>query len=214
MTGSVPSTLANRKAQAVTKCPDSAVVFGNKRVEPLIPTVVVEVGFSQSYEDLVLDARQWLLRSTRPPNVVILVKIEEGIASLRSHKCTIAYQSRLKTLLLQHCDAYALASADLDGTGAPEINVDVLRKQIVIEDWVENLRVFIEVWLRSSAESDNICSRGARCHILPVPETPTDPVLYITDLIPDQHQQRFQPFDRNRQLTLDMKDFESVFPDS
>jgi hypothetical protein len=123
----------------------------------------VEVGFSQSYEDLVLDARQWLLRSTRPPNVVILVKIEEGIASLRSHKCTIAYQSRLKTLLLQHCDAYALASADLDGTGAPEINVDVLREQIVIEDWVGNLRVFIEVWVRSSAESDNICSRGARC---------------------------------------------------
>ncbi|KAL2852357.1 hypothetical protein BJX68DRAFT_64820 [Aspergillus pseudodeflectus] len=48
MTGSVPSTLANRKAQAVTKCPDSAVVFGNKRVEPLIPTVANS--FSTSYQ--------------------------------------------------------------------------------------------------------------------------------------------------------------------
>ncbi|RHZ66351.1 uncharacterized protein CDV56_107484 [Aspergillus thermomutatus] len=59
------------------KHPDDVIYFGELGGEEQFLQIVVEIGFSESYYDLVRDASQWLLRSGGQPKLVIIAKIEE-----------------------------------------------------------------------------------------------------------------------------------------
>lgn len=65
-----------RKAPAVAKQPDTFIALHNDgRI--LFPRVVFEVGFSQSYAEVLDDVHQWLVRSEGRIPLAVLIFIEE-----------------------------------------------------------------------------------------------------------------------------------------
>jgi hypothetical protein len=146
------------------KEPDVAIVFGDLEGpdNALWPVVVAEVGFSQPYNSLLIDARQWLLKADMPPNLVMLLKINEDTAGLRKRKTTDDYAVRVKNLLRRYADGHALAKADMDGEGISGHNFDPQgMKRDMMEDWVGPMQVFFELWMRDDTKAD-ICLRGQR----------------------------------------------------
>lgn len=65
-----------RKPPATAKQPDAAITLMTG-IDSLFPRVVFEVGFSQTYDELFDDVRQWLERSEGAIPVAILIYIEE-----------------------------------------------------------------------------------------------------------------------------------------
>lgn len=65
-----------RKAPAFAKQPDAFIGL-NDDGRVLFPRVVFEVGFSQSYTELLDDVHQWLVRSEGRIPLVVLIHIEE-----------------------------------------------------------------------------------------------------------------------------------------
>lgn len=65
-----------RKAPATAKQPDASISLFSG-VGSQVPRVVFEVGFSQSYDQVFNDVRQWLERSEGAIPVAILIFIEE-----------------------------------------------------------------------------------------------------------------------------------------
>ena len=64
-------------------------------------SVIFEVGFSESYEDLVKDAKQWLSRSSDKVEVVFLIDIKEDKGLLSKQKKEPSTERRIN-LLLRH----------------------------------------------------------------------------------------------------------------
>ncbi|KAE8372546.1 hypothetical protein BDV26DRAFT_97729 [Aspergillus bertholletiae] len=69
---------SGKKHQGWIKYPEITILFRELDGRSL-PRVVFEVGFSESYDDLQNDARQWLIRSRGLVRLVILVRIDEDV---------------------------------------------------------------------------------------------------------------------------------------
>lgn len=65
-----------RKAPAFAKQPDAFIRLKDNG-ESVFPRVIFEVGFSQTYEEVMDDGRQWLVRSEGEIPLVVLIFIEE-----------------------------------------------------------------------------------------------------------------------------------------
>ena len=138
-----------KKLQAWTKFPDAAILFGDEESEPL-PSVVFEAGFTESYDDLVSDAAQWLQKSRGKVRLVILVNIEEDVRSRRARQRSSEARKRIHELLVKFGNTKAKDQKRIHhGDSDVESNegfYDDIRSTIVVEDWVGPISATLEVW--------------------------------------------------------------------
>ena len=138
-----------KKLRAWTKYPDAVILFGDPESVPL-PSVVFEVGFTESYDDLVKDAAQWLQRSGGKVRLVILVNIEEDVRSRKARQRSSETQRRIRELIIKFGNAKAkeregIDHGDSDVESDAELYEDV-RSTIMVEDWVGPISATLEVW--------------------------------------------------------------------
>ena len=150
LSGKVSHANQNRKKlKAWTKYPDTAIVFGDPESDPLA-SVVFEAGFTESYDDLVGDAKQWLQKSSREVRLVILVNIEEDAQVRRAKQKSNAARKRTRQLLTQFGTAKAKDREGIDhedsDVESDEEMYDDIRSRIVVEDWVGPITATLEVW--------------------------------------------------------------------
>lgn len=78
----LPSLRLRGKKRTAKKQPDAAFYYidrsGTSLERDLFPHLVFEVAFPQSYDSVIEDARQWLVRSGGAVQLVVVVKLEEG----------------------------------------------------------------------------------------------------------------------------------------
>lgn len=138
-----------KKLHAWTKYPDTAIVFGDEESDPL-PSVVFEAGFTESYDDLVSDAAQWLQKSRGKVRLVILVNIEEDVQSRIARRTSSEAQRRTRKLLTEFGKAKVKDREGIDhkdsDVESDEEMYDDIRCRIVVEDWVGPISATLEVW--------------------------------------------------------------------
>jgi hypothetical protein len=138
-----------KKLQAWTKFPDAAILFGDEESEPL-PSVVFEAGFTESYDDLISDAAQWLQKSCGKVRLVILVNIEEDVRSRRARERSSEARKRIRELTIKFGNAKGKDREGIDhgdsDVESDEELYDDLRSTIVVEDWVGPISATLEVW--------------------------------------------------------------------
>jgi hypothetical protein len=116
--------------------------------EPL-PSFVFEVGFTESYSDLVSDAAQWLQKSSGEVRLVILVNIEENVQSRRVKQRSSETRKRIRELITEFGNTKAkdreeIDHGDSDVESDSELYKDI-RSKIVVEDWVGPITATLEV---------------------------------------------------------------------
>jgi hypothetical protein len=124
--------------QVWTKFPDATIPFGDPESKPS-PSVVFEVRFTESYDDLVNNARQWLQKSGGEVRLVILVNIEEDVRSQRAKQKSGETRKRIRELTIKFGTAKAedrerIGHRDSDVESDAELYNDI-RSTIVVEDW-------------------------------------------------------------------------------
>lgn len=155
-------TLSNQslsKKEAWFKIPDGMVERFDPSSCQYIPVIAVEVGFSQQYNDLLLDMEQWLCKSNTV-NTVILVDIKE-LEKPRPWKFEGEAHERIKLLLGKYGNAKGKEMNNVDdipdkeddddeGDQSSPDMYDSIRREVRkhTDDWVGELKVTVEVWER------------------------------------------------------------------
>jgi hypothetical protein len=138
-----------KKIQAWTKYPDAAIAFGALGSK-FLPSVVFEVGFAESYDDLVSDAAQWLQRSGGMVRLAIIVTIKEDVQDLRARQKSSAVKRRIRGLVVRFGNAKGKDQEKVDhGDSDVESDAEMYRhieSLIVTEDWVGPINATLEVW--------------------------------------------------------------------
>ncbi|KAA8914397.1 hypothetical protein FN846DRAFT_902115 [Sphaerosporella brunnea] len=195
------------KPPAWEKDPDACFNYKEKPGFPSRTRVVFELGFSESYVDLVNDAHQWLLKSLHVQLVVLIKFTEDKAACLHQKK---AREKEINELVWQFGNEHArqrLEESDpaFAARGVAEKQADeqslrtgqkrkhrqhddvsdmslyeAVESSVTIEDWVGPLDVFMEFWRLHDGEPE---VDGSRMQILPAPDADTKPAIRITDLI-------------------------------
>ncbi|KAF8241417.1 hypothetical protein K440DRAFT_626652 [Wilcoxina mikolae CBS 423.85] len=186
------------KAVGIVKQPDVALQVRRQ----MFPRIVFEVGFTQTYESLREDCRQWLIRSAGRVTRMFLVKIEEDDRVRRPEGVEdddaiggMAEEARVKSMLLGSDDS------------TPDA-YDELFENITVEDWVGKLTAFIEEYRYDSA-SRAVVMHGNRIYLLRTDEGVEDSealdyiasplTLHIEDIFPDVND--------GRRFELPLQDF-------
>lgn len=160
-----PSFLAGRTSQknegnkqSCCKYPDSAIVFRSASHDR-IPTVIVETGFNERYEDLLSDKDQWTLK-TESVNLILIFNIKERS---RPTKNDVEAHKRTRTLLMEygnkqgksrHAASFQDQNEKTNEPGGFSISKakrsseaalsEQISKQVQTEDWVGELSVQLE----------------------------------------------------------------------
>jgi hypothetical protein len=158
-----------RKSPASEKTPDAVINFGDQRSRAN-PSLVFEVGFTEGYEDLRSDVRQWLEKAGKKVQAVVLVDIQEDRVALRNHVRAKEVQARIADLLLRfgtekakdthlgdHSDGgdMDIVEADAEDTDLGEISFttesdeslyDAIGEQVTTDDWVGPNTAVLEIW--------------------------------------------------------------------
>ena len=134
------------KVQGWTKIPDCAIFFGARK--PMkSPSIIFEVRFSESYNDLVGDTAQWLLRSSGKVRLVIIVNIKEDV---EARKRTQGVQMRRRDLVARFGTSEAKEEVGIDDEdsdiGSTEGLYDMIESSIMVDDWVGPISAVLEVW--------------------------------------------------------------------
>jgi hypothetical protein len=140
--------LNTKKLHAWTKFPDAAITFGAIG-SALLPSVIVEVGFTESYADLRSDALQWLTKSQGRVRLVVLVDIKEDIQSLMARNKSDKTRDRVKALTKRFGNAKAKNRDGIDYSSDETSDDEMyenLRSAIEVEDWVGAIQVKLELW--------------------------------------------------------------------
>lgn len=95
LTGTSPEQIAGcstslttpKKAPARSKRPNLGLSYVTGRGDDKRATVIFEIGFSESYDDLVNDAYQWLTTHKSDVNLVIIIDIKEDRSALQADQC-------------------------------------------------------------------------------------------------------------------------------
>ncbi|GAM34881.1 hypothetical protein TCE0_015r02757 [Talaromyces pinophilus] len=207
---------AQKKAPAVRKNPDSAIIYRSLRGGQSI-TVIVEVGFSESYQDLLRDAEQWLLKGNEDVNLVILVDIKEDRVILKKTTSALDSRTRLKKLVAAFGNDEAKRRHNNNGDNdtnddvsgptvtklSPKDWKSAVESQLNIDDWVGPLSAFLEFWELKNGRCE---IRGQRFPILPRSKKPVRPAIPIVDMIPISERAKFKEVDKSREMDLDMND--------
>lgn len=158
---------AQRKTPARKKTPDLAISFLSPRGTNFQFTVILEVGFAETYDDLHSDALQWLTKSA-DVNLAIIVDIKEDRITLQAEKDTTAFHTRTRKLVDQFGNEQARARDDgIDDTdgkvsddrgdgnddpssilsdAATDDLMEELQTEIHVDDWVGPLSASLEFW--------------------------------------------------------------------
>lgn len=126
----------------------SAYIFGQMPIN----RVVIEVGFSEAYEDLVDDVCGWLQRSSKL-SITILINIKEDLRTLHSTQSSEDFGAQASMLLdrwgnsLGH-DVYV--EEPFEDKESTESMYDSIDASIVDTDWVGPLSASVEIWSRTS----------------------------------------------------------------
>ncbi|KAE8168366.1 hypothetical protein BDV40DRAFT_251885 [Aspergillus tamarii] len=201
-----PGEKLGEKPAAWTKQPDNLIYFNDIEAEEQFLQIVVEIGFSESYHDLVRDASQWLLRSGGETKVVIIAKIDEDKRQRAIHQKTEQFTCTRDMLVTKYGDAMSQEAYDVEKTAdgiqdsSPAL-YKAVKSEVIASDWVGQISVYLEVWeLRDGYPA----LRGPRIDVLPTPANPRNLVLSVTDLIPEGCRTLFPNFDASRTFTIDM----------
>ncbi|BCS29410.1 uncharacterized protein APUU_70980S [Aspergillus puulaauensis] len=201
------------KVQAWTKYPDLSIVF---RADQPIPVVVFETGFSEAYDDLKNDATQWLQRSGGKVRLVILVKIEEDLKTRRSLQKDPASRKRIRQLVREFGtdivkEKHGLDEPENDESDASNPDIyDNIRASVVVYDWVGPITANMELW----ELHDGVPMIREQRTVLPRPESPTNPVIKITDLVPLAYREQFQHFDETAVHEIDLEHYRDLLQDA
>ncbi|KAE8423789.1 hypothetical protein BDV36DRAFT_303180 [Aspergillus pseudocaelatus] len=201
-----PGEKLGEKPAAWTKHPDNLIYFNDIEAEEQFLQIVVEIGFSESYHDLVRDASQWLLRSGGETKVVIIAKIDEDKRQRAIHHKTEQFTCTRDMLVTKYGDAMSQETFDIENTvdgiknSSPAL-YKAVKSEVIASDWVGQISVYLEVWeLRDGYP----VLRGPRIDVLSTPANPQNLVLSVTDLIPEGCRTLFPNFDTSRTFTIDM----------
>lgn len=85
MASSSASPTPLKKVPTRNKIPDIALEYISTRSKGQRFTIVLEVGFAETYADLVNDAYQWLMHPESDVNLVIIVNVQENRSVLQTH---------------------------------------------------------------------------------------------------------------------------------
>ncbi|RAH79271.1 hypothetical protein BO86DRAFT_381382 [Aspergillus japonicus CBS 114.51] len=194
------------KQQLQTKIPDATITFRNPGRHMLYSTIIMEVGFSESREDLNRDMLQYF-EHYQPAQLVVLLKIKEDMNS-RTSRTDPGFRDRAARLLLrfgndlgkQKHAAYLENSAH-DASATPEpYEETVLLDQIEVEDWIGSVEADIEVWELIHSEPR---LRGSRTRLFPTPDRNSVPYIYAGDMIPLALHDSFPNLDVSQRLAID-----------
>ncbi|KAF8541119.1 hypothetical protein BDD12DRAFT_879388 [Trichophaea hybrida] len=187
-----PSSL--KKPPAWEKTADACINYNNHAGGSMRHSLVVEVGFSEGYEELVEDAKQWLTKCPRSVQLVVLVKVDEDRKVLRKRR--EEDQKRVNELLWTH-GTYAVRKmlrethpkdfgdrkdvpTEGDETESEEGLYEMLERDVVADDWVGPLAAYLELWRVVDRQPSRI---GERIQISPDPVSAAEfPRIRITDI--------------------------------
>lgn len=134
-----------RKGSGIKKQADVSVYYG----EEVFPSLVCEVGFTESYIDLLEDARQWLEKSDGKVRLVMIVKLEE------EQKSTIIKSGAINPIK-EGDNARQMPEDDEDYEerenqaaeefGSDPASYEDLRISCKTDDWVGPINGFLELW--------------------------------------------------------------------
>lgn len=146
-----PEISPGHKPAAWMKHPDDMIYFDEFGGTEEFLRIVVEIGFSESYDDLVRDASQWLLRSDSQPELVIIAKIDEDKNQLHSHQKTQQFENTRNQLIAKYGDEMSQATHDIGSTaaGIQASSRDLykaIRSEVVESDWVGQISAYVELW--------------------------------------------------------------------
>lgn len=142
---------AGNRMQAWRKIPDYCFEFEDPATEDVLLTVVFEVGFTEKYGDLLGDMRQWLSK-TDDVQLVVIVNIDEAHRDRNVRWETESCKKCVKDLLrcfgnkkgeAKHAPEEGDHDVESDDTMYKQI-----RAIIKVEDWVGEMRAFVELWER------------------------------------------------------------------
>lgn len=85
--------------QEYEKIPDQAYVLTDPQTNMRFRTVIFEAAFSETYDDLIRDMRQWLLHSDGQVQLVVLANIKEDKEALAMQQKSDAFRDRAARLL-------------------------------------------------------------------------------------------------------------------
>lgn len=137
-----------RKIPARNKAPDLAIYFVKPTGKDLL-TVVFEVGFTETYADLLSDAKQWLVKKSDEVNIAVIIDIKEDKLARRKVQMTPKAQERLRNLIAEYGTEEARLRDDIDSQ--PEVDsgdemYGEVESVINVDDWVGPLSVSLEIW--------------------------------------------------------------------
>ncbi|RAH74485.1 uncharacterized protein BO66DRAFT_467777 [Aspergillus aculeatinus CBS 121060] len=194
------------KRQLRNKIPDNIITFRHPGNHTIYNPIVLEVGFSESREDLHRDMLQYF-EHYQPAQLAILVKIEEDLNSRTSHTDP-GFRDRAARLLLRFGNGlgkpnnatYLEKSAhDASVTPEPFTEYEVL-EHIQVEDWIGTISADIEVWDLMHSKPR---LRGSRTRLFPTPDQDSVPYIYAGDMIPLALHDSFPNLDVSQRLGID-----------
>ncbi|KAE8388324.1 hypothetical protein BDV23DRAFT_195185 [Aspergillus alliaceus] len=205
-----------KKRAAWFKHPDNMIFFQDRAGKEKFLQVVIEIGFSESYHDLVRNAFQWLLRSGGGVQLVIIAKVEEDKRQLDIHQKTEQFKRTRDQLVAKYGDdisreIYETYDIECNPQDSSADLYEALGSEIAASDWVGPISVFLEVWRLRDGEPS---LTEPRIDILPTPASPRDLILKVTDLIPEEHRASFPNFDAMRTITIDVARFRVELDDA
>ncbi|GFF84011.1 hypothetical protein IFM53868_04002 [Aspergillus udagawae] len=213
-----------KKRQSFSKIPDEAYVVTDPRTSMGFRTVAFEAAFSEAYDDLIRDMRQWLLHSDGQVQLVVLANIKEDKKALAMQQKSDAFRDRAARLLeefgnslgrINHADILerlteACAQQESQATEIYERRPHVggirdrISRHVQPSDWVGPITAELEFWQMAGSEPQR---RGQRVRVFPGPVIGDLPPLYIGDVIHPDCRGSFSNFDASRKLIPDPEKF-------
>ncbi|KAE8398820.1 hypothetical protein BDV37DRAFT_275758 [Aspergillus pseudonomiae] len=207
------------KYQALRKSPDLSFLFSDLRTYRRYRTVIFESAFSETYDDLILDMKQWLLHGRGQVQLVILADFNEDKKQLRNHQKTNAFRTRAAKILKdfgnplgqsKHSAILSLAArndvhqdraTEIPSTPAKELDYDIV-DVVKVEDWIGPITADLEFWVLKDSKP----YRRGRARVFPE-LTGGLPPIYAGDVIPLRCHDSFPNFDASRKFYLDLEEF-------
>ncbi|KAF3400427.1 hypothetical protein DPV78_005855 [Talaromyces pinophilus] len=162
-----------------------------------VSTVVVQVGFSETYQELLSDARQWL-GGRYGANLVVIVDVKEDESALLDVRNSRESRDRLRELV-------GMITAFRNDEGARDSDElrDEIESKLNVDDWIGPLTVLLEKW---ELKDQVFQRRGPRFQILPRPHRRMNPTIPIIDMIPKDKRARFRKADKALEMELDLNE--------
>lgn len=142
----------DKKVSSRCKQPDLAFSFDNGIDDLWV--VIVEAGFTENYEDLVSDAKQWLVEC-EDVNIVVIIDIKEKKAAGNSQESI----DRKRMLVTKYGNDEAHNRDNIEDDQRPPLdsdsdtesvsNRDILKQiklEVDVQDWVGPLTAKLEIW--------------------------------------------------------------------